>query len=89
METAEESNDGFQSLIGLAFIEPFESLLEFVITIAGNVMGSELALVHEILERVVSVLLESDVVGERTLYHLVHFRLQLQQLFGELDGVLE
>lgn len=73
VEATEESDDGFKSLVGLALIESLESLLEFIITIAGNVMGSELALVHEVLERVVSVLLESDVIAERALNHLVHF----------------
>lgn len=52
-------------------------------------MGSHGALVHEVLEGDVSVLLELDVVLEAHLHHLVNLSLKRKELGGELNGVLE
>ena len=52
-------------------------------------MRGELAFVHEVLERNVSVLLESDIIQETLLNHLVHFSLQLQKFLSEINGILQ
>jgi len=46
-------------------------------------------LVHEVLERVIPVFLESDVILERMLNHIVHLTLQFQKFLGELNWILQ
>lgn len=52
-------------------------------------MRSQSALIHEILERDVSILLEFDVIIEALFDHHVDLGLERQQLSSELDGVFE
>jgi hypothetical protein len=51
-------------------------------------MWSKLTVIHEVLERDISVLLESDIVLEGLLNHFVHLRFEFQKLLSELNGIL-
>jgi hypothetical protein len=87
MEAAEQPDDGIESVVGLRLTDSFQSSTELVIAISSDIVSSELALVHEVLEGHISVLLESDVILETLLNHLIHFLLQCKQLTSELNGV--
>lgn len=89
MQAAEESNDGVQASIGLGLVDSLQALLELIVAVGSNEVGSHRALVHEVLERDIPVLLELDIVGEAHLYHFVDFRLKSEELSSKLDGVLQ
>lgn len=55
VKTAEESNNCLQSLLSLLFTHSLQSLLQLIITVTGNIMRSILALIHEVLERLISI----------------------------------
>ena len=76
METAEKSDNGIQSVISLSFTHSLKSPSELVITIGSNIVSSKLALVHEVLESYIPILLETDIIEETLLDHLIHLLLQ-------------
>ena len=55
VETAEESNNCFQSLLSLLLTHSLQSFLQLIVTVTGNVVRSILTLIHEVLERLVSI----------------------------------
>lgn len=72
VKTAEEAHYSVKSLVDLNVTKLLKTLLELVISVKCDVLRSLVALVHELLEALVSGLLESDVVVESYLNQLVH-----------------
>lgn len=88
MQTAEQADDCIKSGVCLSFIDPLESLLELIVAISGYEVRGHGTLIHKVLERYVSVLLELDVVAETFLHHDINFRFERQQGLSEDHWVL-
>lgn len=64
MEAAEKSDDGVKLCLDLSIGLSFETLFEFIIAVKGYKMWWFAALVHEVLETLISSLLEYHIVAE-------------------------
>lgn len=62
VQATEESDDGVEARVGFLIIKTLKTLLKLVIAIGSHIVGGQRALIHEILERYISVLLEADVI---------------------------
>jgi len=89
MQAAEEPHDGAQSGVNLLLGGSLKALLQFHITILGNVSGSLSTLVHKLHEGRVTGFLELHILGERKLDHVIHLSLEGQQLTGKFKGISE
>lgn len=88
VQATEESDDCIKACVGFLIIETLQTLLKFIITIGSHIIWSQRALIHEILERYVSVLLEADVIEETFLNHVIDLSLECKQFLSELNWVL-
>ncbi len=73
VETAEKSNDCFETRLYFLLWEGLEPLFHFIIAVAGNEVRSETAFVHKTLKASVPALLKFNIILERLLNHVVHF----------------
>jgi hypothetical protein len=64
VEAAEQPNNLVQPLFNLRVIQRFQSLFEFVICVEGDEVWGLGTLIHEVLECLVSCLLELHIVLE-------------------------
>ena len=88
MEAAEEADDGVEACVGLLVVDSLEPLLQLVVAVRGYVVRRQGALVHEVLERHVAVLLKAHVIQETLLHHRVDLRFKCQQLSSEFNWIL-
>lgn len=68
---------------------PLQPFNHHIVAVLRHEDSSMLALVHELHERVVSGLLEQQVVVEAVGYHLVNSRLKVEQRLCKLDRILQ
>lgn len=64
MQAAEQFYYGFDLAFDFLLAELLESFLELVIHVEGNVLGSSIEFVHEILECHISCFLEAHIIIE-------------------------
>ena len=84
MQTTEEINDCTKSLFYFKISHTLQANSQFSVRELSHVSWSERLLIHELLERVVSCLLESHLVRETLADHLINLKLELEQLLSEL-----
>jgi len=89
MEAAEEPHNSVQLLINLVIRELLETLLELIVTVERNIMGCPFTFVHEILEGLISVLLEFHIVAKSLLDKIIHLSFELKKFCGELERVFQ
>jgi len=87
VQAAEKPHDGAQSGVNLLLGSSLKALLQFNITILGNVSRGLSTLVHKLHEGRVTGLLEFHILGERKLDHVIHLSLEGQQLAGKFEGI--
>ena len=89
MKAAEKSNYRVQLLMHFILALAPQSLDHQFIAVLCHEDSRLLTLVHELHERVVSGLLEQQVVVEAVGDHLVYPRLKFEQSLRELDRILQ
>ena len=87
MQAAEQSNDSIQFLVDLIIWKLLEPFFELIIAVESYVMWGSLAIIHEILEWLVSILLEFHIIVKSLFYQLIHLVLKLKELSCKLKGV--
>ena len=88
MKAAEEIDDRIKSFVDLNFRHAFKTDTELFISVLSDISWRELLLVHELLERVVTSLLEHHLVAKTVLDELIDLRLKSKELFRKEMRVL-
>lgn len=89
MKAAEEARDLCQSLFDIFIAHALNTTFQLVVREVGQVGGSLLSRVHEVLEAVVATLFEPQIVVEAVGDETVNLFLELQKLGREFDRVLQ
>ena len=89
VQAAEESDYSIESLLSLFICYSLEARCQFLVGINCEIKWRLTALIHEVLERRVTTLLELHAVVETLLKHGVHLGLQVKQLLRESNWIFE
>jgi len=64
MKATEQTNQGIKAGVYLSIWDSPNTFTHFIVTIGGHIMRGHILLVHEILERDITILLKFDIILE-------------------------